>query len=109
MDGFRIIQRGDGPSGLVAAQESLPAVILLDIALPGMDGWEVLEKLRADPRTEHIPVVVITAHDTAESRSHADVSRANAFVGKPFDINQLRALVARLASTVPAPTTSVAG
>lgn len=95
-EGFDVIEREDGPSGLEAAQTLIPDLIVLDIALPGMDGWELLSKLRADPQTEHIPVVVITAHDTAETRTRADQSHADGFIGKPFDLNQLRNEVNKL-------------
>jgi two-component system cell cycle response regulator len=90
LEGFDVIQREDGPSGLEAARTLIPDVIVLDIALPGMDGWEVLKEIRADTKTQQIPVIVITAHDTAETRTKADHSTADSFVGKPFDLNQLR-------------------
>lgn len=95
-EGFEIIQREDGPSGLEAAVTLIPDLIVLDIALPGMDGWEILSNIRSDPTTEHIPVVVITAHDTAETRTKADHSQADGFVGKPFDLDHLRKEVNRL-------------
>jgi CheY-like chemotaxis protein len=96
IDGFNVIERTDGASGLEAARSLLPDVIVLDIALPEMDGWEVLGHLRIDPNTRHIPVVVVTAHDTAETRSKADFASADAFVGKPFDLNHLRSVITNL-------------
>lgn len=90
LDGYDVTQREDGPSGLEAALKLIPDLIVLDIALPGMDGWEVLRALRADAKTQHIPVLVITAHDTAETRYKADHAQADGFVGKPFDLDQLR-------------------
>jgi DNA-binding response OmpR family regulator len=93
LDGLQVVQRADGHSGLDAALEIVPDVVVLDVALPGIDGWEVLQRLRAEPRTQSVPVVMITAHDTAELRTQADVSQANAFIGKPFDINHLREVV----------------
>jgi len=98
-EGFEIIQREDGPSGLEAALTLIPDLIVLDIALPGMDGWEILSHIRADPKTKHIPVVVITAHDTAETRTKANHSHADGFVGKPFDLDQLRNEVNKLIGT----------
>ena len=95
-EGFDVIEREDGPSGLEAALTLIPDLIVLDIALPGMDGWEILSRLRADPKTEHIPAIVITAHDTAETRSKANHSHADGFVGKPFDLDQLRNEVNKL-------------
>ncbi len=78
-----------------AALKFRPNVVVLDVALPGIDGWEVLRRMRADPHAQTIPVVMITAHDTAETRKLAEFDRADAFVGKPFDINHLRAVVAK--------------
>lgn len=95
-ESFEIISREDGPSGLEAALTLIPDLIVLDIALPGMDGWEILRRIRANPETVHIPVVVITAHDTPEVRAKADDSHAGGFVGKPFDLNELRTQVVGL-------------
>jgi len=96
LEGYEVIHREDGVSGLEAALALTPDLIVLDIALPGMDGWEVLRSVRTDSRTQNIPVIIITAHDTAESRSQADLANADAFVGKPFDLNQLRDAVNQL-------------
>lgn len=93
IDGFDVVQRIDGASGLEAARSLRPDLVVLDIALPEMDGWEVLAQLRSDPTTKDIPVVVVTAHDTAESRSKADYATADAFIGKPFDLNKLRSAI----------------
>ncbi|MDH3261428.1 MAG: response regulator [Acidimicrobiia bacterium] len=96
IEGFEVVEREDGPSGLEAAMTLIPDLIVLDIALPGMDGWKLLSHIRADPKTEHIPVLVITAHDTAETRTKADHSLADGFLGKPFDLDQLRNEVNKL-------------
>jgi CheY-like chemotaxis protein len=63
--GYRVALAADGESGLQAAQQLAPAAILLDILLPGLDGWEVLRRLRATPLTSGIPVMVITIVDNA--------------------------------------------
>ncbi|NNC40786.1 MAG: response regulator [Acidimicrobiia bacterium] len=96
IDGYKVIQREDGESGLQAAKDEIPDAIVLDIALPGIDGWQVLELLRSDVMTKNIPVVVVTAHDTAATRTRADFATADAFVGKPFDLNYLRKTVLSL-------------
>jgi CheY-like chemotaxis protein len=77
----------------------IPDVVLLDIALPGIDGWEVLRRLRADPRGQHIPVLVITAHDTAESQTKPTAAEADGVFGKPFQLSHLRARIAALATS----------
>ena len=60
--GFEVITRADGPSGLEAALEDPPDLMILDVGLPKMDGWEVLSRLRADLRTRTLTVHVLTAH-----------------------------------------------
>jgi len=98
IDGFDVIQCEDGITGLEAVLTMIPDVVLLDIALPGMDGWEVMRRLRADPRGLHIPVLVITAHDTAESQTMSNAAEADGVFGKPFQLPQLRAKIAALAA-----------
>ena len=99
MDGFSVVQCADGESGLEMARDLLPDVIILDIALPGIDGWEVLEKLRAEPATSAIPVLVATAHDSSTIREKAQTATADAFVGKPFNLADLRAAIGGLLQT----------
>jgi two-component system response regulator len=62
----------------------LPAVVLLDLKLPRVDGFGVLAALRADPRTEHLPVVVLTSSDEERDRAAAYRGRANSYVQKPI-------------------------
>jgi CheY-like chemotaxis protein len=60
--GYEVHLALDGPSGVQTAYEQLPDLILMDIALGAMDGWEATEILKADPRTTHIPIIALTAH-----------------------------------------------
>lgn len=96
MDGFNVAHCADGESGLEMARDLLPDVIILDIALPGIDGWEVLEQLRGESATSAIPVLVATAHDSSTTRQKAQTATADAFVGKPFNLADLRAAIDRL-------------
>ena len=95
--GFEVEMRSDGPSGLEAAAEVDPDVIVLDVGLPGMDGWEVLSHLRADARTEETKVLVLTAHAQDQTRARAETSGASAFLTKPFRPDELRRVVNQLA------------
>ena len=90
---IEVIMREDGPTGLTAAVEDPPDLLVLDIGLPEMDGWQVLDRLRADDRTKRLPVLVLTAHAEEESRRRADRGGANAFVTKPFQPAEFRRLV----------------
>ena len=95
--GFDVDMRSDGPSGLAAAQETLPDLVILDVGLPGMDGWEVLSRLRADVRTRDITVLVLTAHAQEETREKADRDGADSFLTKPFRPADLRNAAIELA------------
>lgn len=94
--GFETIQRTDGLSGLEAAREHEPDLVILDVGLPRMDGWEVLEAIREGDDTKDLVVLVLTAHAQEETRMLADTSGANAFLTKPFRPTELREMVARL-------------
>lgn len=59
--GFRVVGAQDGPSGIEAARRELPAAVITDIMMPGMDGEEMIRQLRADPRTARVPIVVVSA------------------------------------------------
>ena len=86
----------DGPSGLEAVCTRPPALVILDIGLPGMDGWEVLRGMRQDPNCSAVPVLVLTAHAQEEYRLEADRRGADAFMTKPFEPEALRATIGRL-------------
>ena len=86
----------DGPAGLTAVCSRPPALLILDIGLPGMDGWEVLRRMRQDPGCDGVPVLVLTAHAQEEYRLEADRHGADAFMTKPFEPAALRATIRRL-------------
>jgi hypothetical protein len=74
----------------------LPTVVLLDIGLPRLSGLEVLERLRADPRTRLLPVVILTSSDEERDRLRSYENGANSFVRKPLDFTEFAETVARL-------------
>jgi CheY-like chemotaxis protein len=83
----------DGGSGLALALELTPDLVLLDLALPVMDGWEILAALRADPATQHVPVVIVTAHGDSDTAARARDLGANGFISKPFRPAELRRVI----------------
>jgi putative two-component system response regulator len=93
--GYRPITADDGPSGLAAALELAPDVVLLDVGLPGMDGLEVCRRLRADPRTVALPVVLLTGRTSVDDVVAGLDAGADDFLAKPF---QEAELLARLRS-----------
>ena len=81
----------NGPEGLAKAAALLPDVILLDVMMPGMDGYEVCRRLRADPRTAEVPILMITALDDRDSRLEGIQAGADDFITKPYDGMELTA------------------
>ncbi len=85
-----------GADGLQIAQDLIPDIILSDILMPGKDGYELCEILKSDERTDHIPVVLLTAKSDAASRISGLRAGADAYVSKPFDEIELKALLTNL-------------
>jgi two-component system response regulator len=79
-----------------AAQPPLPAVVLLDLKLPKVHGLEVLRELRAAPRTQHLPVVVLTSSQDDRDRADAYASHVNSYVRKPVDYDEFVVATRRL-------------
>jgi len=89
LDGFEVHLAKDGLSGLELAVEQVPDLILLDWMMPGMDGLEVLSKLKQDKRTENIPVFMLTAKGMMADVGRALYEGADDYITKPFDPTQL--------------------
>ena len=82
---WRVLEAADGRTGLALARSDLPDVIVSDVMMPGMSGLELLEALRSDIRTSHIPVMLLTARQDHETRVRAFSLQADDFLPKPFD------------------------
>jgi two-component system cell cycle response regulator DivK len=81
--GFRVVEAGNGTEAVEKAFALLPDVILMDLSLPGMDGWTATRQLKSDDRTRHIPVVALTGHALAGASEGARQAGCDAFVTKP--------------------------
>lgn len=90
---FQLAFASNGPEALALAAALTPDLILLDVMMPGMDGFEVCRRLRADPHLREVPVVMVTALDDRNSRLQGLEAGADDFVSKPFDRAELRARV----------------
>lgn len=86
----------DGIKGLDQARMTIPDAIVLDIGLPGMDGWEVLRNLRSDESTAGIKVLILTAHAQPEVAEQAVAGGADDFMTKPFRPTELRERIEKL-------------
>jgi two-component system cell cycle response regulator DivK len=92
----RLVKRGyevtialDGEQGLAMARSELPALILMDMSLPGIDGWEATRQLKAAPETRRIPVIALTAHAMAGDREKAIAAGCDDFDTKPVELPRL--------------------
>ena len=83
--GYRVCAAEDGPSGLALARDERPDLMLLDLMMPGLDGWEVLRRIKGDARTAAIPVLVLTASVDPPLTEHALQLGATRFLAKPID------------------------
>lgn len=81
--GFEVIEAGNGQEALQRAVDAVPDIILMDLSLPVMDGWEATRRLKADKRTASIPVVALTGHALAGISEGAKKAGCDAFVTKP--------------------------
>ena len=88
--GLRMLSAQDGISGLAMAKAELPDVIVLDIGLPGIDGWQVLRAVRGDAATADIGIIIVTAHAQPEVAAAAERRGADGFITKPFRPGHLR-------------------
>jgi DNA-binding response OmpR family regulator len=99
-EGMQVAEAADGPSGLEKARTNRPDVILLDVMMPGLDGWRVAEQLVDDPATQGIPIVFLTAR--AEFRDRAkglDIGGVD-YITKPFNPLELAPLVRDLLTRI---------
>ena len=86
---WRFVSARDGTKGLELVRRQAPDVILLDLHLPGLSGGQVLTELRADPKTRHLPVLMLTADVTADSQARLSTDGADGYVSKPFQVADL--------------------
>jgi CheY-like chemotaxis protein len=83
ISGFRVAEAATGPEALTRTFELMPDVILMDLSLPELDGWEVTRRLKSDARTRHIPVVALTGHALADHSREAKDAGCDGFLTKP--------------------------
>jgi two-component system cell cycle response regulator DivK len=88
-NGFEVVIAVDGQQGLAMATSESPDVILMDMSLPVMDGWEATRRVKADPTTKSIPVIALTANALVEDRERAMAAGCDDFDTKPVELPRL--------------------
>jgi CheY-like chemotaxis protein len=94
--GYEVIEARNGREAIDAAQERMPDIIIMDLSLPVMDGWEATRQLKADERTRRIPVVALTGHALAGHSKGAREAGCDSFLAKPCLPDQLVAEIRRM-------------
>ena len=98
--GFTVVVAGDGEQGVAMAASEAPALILMDLSLPVLDGWEATRRLKAAAETRSIPVIALSAHAMEGERARALAAGCDDFDTKPIDfprlLNKIRALLPKV-------------
>ena len=93
---YEVVTAADGAAGIEAAARERPDLILMDLSLPGVDGWEATRRLKREPETETIPVIALTAHAMQGDEERARACGCDDYLTKPIDEDALFAKLARL-------------
>ncbi len=94
--GYHVVEAEDGTQAVEVALRECPDIILMDLSLPKVDGFEATKQIRKDERLRDIPIIAVTAHQESDFREGARDSGFNAYVTKPIDIDWLNELIASL-------------
>jgi CheY-like chemotaxis protein len=96
--GYQVVLALDGQSGLEMTQTEVPDLVLMDMSLPVLDGWEATRRLKADPATRHIPVIALTAHAMSSDREKALEAGCDDYDTKPVELPRLLTKIEALLS-----------
>jgi CheY-like chemotaxis protein len=91
--GYQVISATDGSNGISAARAESPDLILMDMSLPEVDGWEAARRLKSDSATRHIPVIALTAHAMSSDRQKALEAGCDEYETKPVEFRRLLAKI----------------
>jgi len=94
VEGYVVLEAGDGPSGMRIAEQEVPDLILMDINLPEIDGYEVTARLRQIPTLAHVPIVALTAYVLKGDRERSLAAGCDGYIQKPIDVDLLPAQIA---------------
>ena len=99
-EGYQVITAADGAQAVAIAQAERPALILMDMGLPILDGWRATQQIRAMPEIAHIPIIALTAFALAEDRAKALAAGCNDYETKPIDFHRLLAKMRTLFDSI---------
>ena len=100
--GFTVVMAVDGGEGVAMARSEMPDLVLMDMSLPVMNGWEATQAIRADPAMAHLPVIALTAHSMPGDREKAMEAGCNDYDTKPVDLPRLLGKMAAFGVEPPA-------
>jgi len=95
LEGYEVLEAGDGEVGLEMVRNEHPDLVLLDVMMPGLDGWQFMEAIKADAGTAQIPIVLLTARVQREDEIRGWLSGAADYLPKPFNPSTLTEVVRR--------------
>jgi two-component system cell cycle response regulator DivK len=101
--GYEVVAALDGDQGIAMAQTEAPALILMDMSLPGLNGWDATRQLKALPATRDIPIIALTAHAMSDDRAKALAAGCDDFDTKPIDLARLLEKIEALLGSRPTP------
>jgi len=96
MAGYQVLEATDGEQAVTIAEQERPALILMDLSLPRLDGLAATRGIRKHPELSEVPIVAVSAHESADFHAEALAAGCNDFVAKPIDFDQLDALLTRV-------------
>jgi CheY-like chemotaxis protein len=100
LSGYRVVEAINGEEAVNAATEVRPSIILMDLSLPVIDGLAATRRIRSFPGLDAVPIVAVSAHDSADFHAEALAAGCNAYITKPIDYIELEEIVGRLLSEV---------
>jgi two-component system, cell cycle response regulator DivK len=98
MSGYRVVEATNGREAVEVASEEHPRIILMDLSLPFIDGLAATRRIRSLPDLRNVPIIAVSAHDTADFHNEALAAGCNAYLTKPIDYSELEAVVDDLLS-----------
>ncbi len=99
--GFEVVVAVDGAEGVALSKSENPDIVLMDMSLPVMNGWEATRAIKSDPSTERVPIIALTAHSMPGDREQAMAAGCNDYDVKPVDLPRLLAKMSALGVSLP--------